>query len=107
MGMYLNPVNVCKETWLRENATEVSKNAILLDYNNLMQNKEIPIILMNNGYFTAAGICYKESEATEFTREDGRPKKFYVVPVAKLKEEFCRSAEGLGQWNIYSKYFEQ
>ncbi len=106
MGIYLNPEDKDKESWLQENATEVSEQAIKLDYNNLIKNKEIPIVLMNMDNFSAAGICHKKSEFDYFSQKITQLKRFYVVPLSKLKEELLKNSEGQYSWSLCSKYFE-
>ena len=42
---------------------------------------------MSNGAFTAAGVCFSKQEMQNFlVPEDDRPKKWYMVEIAKLME---------------------
>ena len=80
MGAYVNPSNETKEQFLlREGRStgNLSWAAVPPDH--------LPVILMDNGMFTAAGIAYCESELREFTSPtDRRPRRIYYVPTAKL-----------------------
>ncbi len=45
----------------------------------------LPVVLMDNGPFTAAGVCYSKRELEAFTdSSDSRPKKYYLVKIEKL-----------------------
>jgi hypothetical protein len=47
----------------------------------------LPVVLINNGAFTSAGIAYCEDELKEFTRQDdNRRRTIYIVPIDKLLE---------------------
>lgn len=42
---------------------------------------EIPVVVLNNGLFEAAGIAFSPGELEEFSRPtDPRPKQFLLVP---------------------------
>jgi len=81
MGCYVNPVEVRKEDWLNKNGEEVG-NAITFDG----RDGCLPVCLINNGFFTAAGVCYSESEFKAFKAEDGRKKRWFYVKLEKLHE---------------------
>lgn len=83
MGAYINPDGQNKEEWLRENGTPIN----LLDVLNWSHKPVdvLPVVLMNNGFFTAAGICYSETEMRVFTDpSDSRPKSYFFVNTEKL-----------------------
>ena len=83
MGCYVNPENESKESFL-------NREGVLYDGIpkwNQVPDKMMPVVLLNNGLFTAAGVAYKESELGAFTDpRDIRPKKIYFVPIEKLWE---------------------
>jgi hypothetical protein len=90
MGCYVNPKGETKEHWLlKKGITVTSKEARDLLREEL-KNKDIsvlPVILVNNGPFTAAAIAYSEKELEEFLRpEDLRKKWIYIVALEDLKE---------------------
>ena len=85
MGFYVNPPNEDKEQFLDREGLLVEK----LDYSKVPSSM-VPIILMDNGAFKAAGIAYSEKEFKAFTdKSDPRPKKIFLVKKAALKEINC------------------
>lgn len=87
MGYYINPPDCSKEQWLEANGTGISMPGTALanwDYTA----RQLPVCLVDNGAFTAAGIAYCEREAEAFAYTDGRRKRWYAVDKAKL-EQFC------------------
>jgi hypothetical protein len=81
MGAYINPKNMSKEQWLSENATEVP----FVDWD--LPEGYLPVVLVDNGPFTAAGIAYCKEELGTFKHpEDMRPKRFFIAPIHKLHE---------------------
>lgn len=40
------------------------------------------VCVVDNGLFEAAGYCFSEAEFIEFRRNDGRPKRWFIVPDA-------------------------
>ena len=81
MGMYVNPSNEEKETFLNREGMLVSKNISWKD----VSKGYLPVVLMNNGPFTAAGVAYNESELTAFTGiNDLRPRQIFMVKIEKL-----------------------
>lgn len=87
MGCYVNPKGVSKEEWLQKNATVVYAPGKLPSWETIFSSKELPVVWMDNGPFTAAGIAYNEREYKEFTDPtDPRPKQVFKVEIAKLEE---------------------
>jgi hypothetical protein len=85
MGFYVNPTNEEKEFFLDREGLEVPE----ADWENIPKDS-VPVILINNGMFSAAGIAYDEDEYEVFTnKEDRRPKKIFIVKKSKLKEIGC------------------
>lgn len=85
MGCYVNPKNESKETWLEKNGTPMP---ITYDttFAHYCEGDCLPVILVDNGFFTAAGVAYDEREFTDFTSPmDPRPKKGYKVKIEDLK----------------------
>lgn len=91
MGVYINPPSEPKE-------------AFLARYDSISEKAAkgwtdpdkgfLSVCLVQNGIFTAAAVCYKESEWEEFTEaDDPRPKMWFLVPVEKLLE-----VSDLGPW---------
>ena len=51
------------------------------------QKGTLPVVLVFNPRFTAAGVAYSEQEYAEFTNlKDGRSRVIFEVPVEKLKK---------------------
>lgn len=113
MGYYINPQHTSKEQWLNDYGLEVTDPTWDLLATSFPGTEHSPegrgvyVCLVDNGPFTAAGICYNEQEfdafnAVDTTHEeiaaakaeaeaagvfavsldsgDQRPRKWYVVP---------------------------
>lgn len=82
MGVYINPADMSKELWLHDNGRAVCKDeAARSDFKT-----EFPVVWVNNGPFTAAGIAYDRDEFEAFSEPDGRIKAYYLVSREKLLE---------------------
>lgn len=86
MGCYVNPENEEKEEFLEREGREVESDYITDNFKSLKEKGMLPVVLCDNGRFTAAGVAYRESEFERFVRYDNRPKKFYLVDIEKLKK---------------------
>lgn len=86
MGCYINPEGEAKEEFLERVGEEVVSDYISNSFSIIKEKGKLPVVLVDNGIFTAAGIAYCEGEFEAFVRYDGRPKKFYLVDIEKLKE---------------------
>lgn len=82
MGYYLNPKDMSKESWLALNGEVVRAPTWPV------KEGFLPVCLVNNGPFTAAGVAFSESEFNAFARpSDLRPKIWYLVQTEKLLKE--------------------
>ena len=64
-----------KEVWLAQNGEQLPGVPKWEDVPSGM----LPVCLMNNGPFTAAGIAYSQRELEEFSRaDDPRPKVWFL-----------------------------
>lgn len=86
MGIYINPRNLSKEEFLRQNAIQISRTQFI-HHEFASGMREIPIALVNNGSFTAAGVCDTSRERDVFAIDDGRPKYFFLIDRDKLTED--------------------
>ena len=87
MGYYINPTDCTKEAWLQQNGTEIppmtAKELVEAD------GEQMPVVLVDNGAFTAAGVAYSAGALMAFFGpHDHRPKRVYAVDREKLKP-FC------------------
>lgn len=80
MGMYINLISMTKEDWL---ALYGELFDFIVGWGSLKEDY-LPVCLVNNGMFTAAGICYSEKEFKAFLYPDGRAKKWYQAPISEL-----------------------
>jgi hypothetical protein len=78
MGLYINPPHMTKEEFLNRYAKQISWGEFL-DFNHHANPHLIPVCLMDNGPFTAAGIGFNQNECHAFGEIDHRPKKFYTL----------------------------
>lgn len=90
MGCYVNPPKGTKEEWLRENGVlcnSVHAENVVNAYPSSPDDDTLfVVVLVKNPGFSAAGVAYCASEYRVFTDpNDKRPKKFYTVPLGKLK----------------------
>lgn len=91
MGCYVNPPVTSKEVWLLENGRRVLASECKIT------ETEVPVCLMNNGAFTAAGVAFNRNELNAFNRpEDPRPKVWFMV-----SREAARAVSDLA---IYERY---
>lgn len=85
MGFYINPTNMTKENWLKDNSVAVMFSPP--DWKTVREKNLIPVCLVNNGPFNAAGICYSEREMNAFNLPtDEREKVWCIVPQEKIYE---------------------
>ncbi len=83
MGFYVNPRGETKESFL-------NREGIKGPYDLRLSWKSVPagylpVVLVDNGPFTAAGIAYCESELEAFTdMNDPRPRQIFFVKIEKL-----------------------
>jgi len=83
MGIYVNPPKTKKEDWLmlhgdacKHGEEAIAKADFLVSF---------PVCLVDNGRFTAAGVCDTLAEANRFNHVgDTRPKIWFVVPAERL-----------------------
>lgn len=82
MGYYINPETGNKEDWLKDHGQSISTT----DLDNFDFTDNLPVCLVNNGAFTAAGIAFDIRELAEFNRPDDiRSRKWYSVSRDNLK----------------------
>ena len=86
MGCYVDPLNEAKEDFLQREGREVESDYISKNYKMIKEKGDLPVVLCDNGPFTAAGVAYTEREFERFVRYDNRPKRFFIVSVEKLKD---------------------
>jgi len=85
MGYYVNPKDMEKEEWLAKHGQAIPLcDALGLDFDEFL-----PVCLVDNGPFTAAGIGFDKREAMDFARPDGRPKTWYRVRRLDLEPFMC------------------
>jgi hypothetical protein len=83
MGAYVNHPKLQKEDWLLLHANAFGPNPP--QWRNVPEGY-LPVCLVDNGPFTAAGIAFSEDELEQFSEpSDSRPKTWYLAPIARLK----------------------
>lgn len=83
MGYYIDPKEGTKEAWLAKYGRPLTGRP---EWKSTAKSGELPVCLVDNRSFTAAGVCYSERETMEFARSDGRRKSWFVVPINHLIE---------------------
>lgn len=79
MDLYINPKNGTKEEWL-------DTHGRLISAFDVIEADETKVCLVDNGPFTAAGICFDHSKLESFARFDGRLKTWHAVSDEKLAQ---------------------
>lgn len=82
MGIYINPPNETKESFLRREGKPCSETIKW----EQVPTGEFAVVYVDNGMFSAAGVLYSKQELEYWidNAEDRRPKKFFLVPREKL-----------------------
>ena len=87
MGCYVNPDSTPKEIWLNRHANKIFKPGELPSWGEVTAVNCLPVVLLDNGAFTAAGVGFCQKEYEAFTDPlDPRPRQVFVVPVDELKK---------------------
>lgn len=74
MGYYVNPPTMSKEFWLAQNGTLTGGPCEITPL-------ELPVCLVNNGMFRAAGVGVSPSEVEAFNQpNDPRDRVWFKVP---------------------------
>jgi len=74
-----------KEEWLENHGALITEEAFeSIQYETL--NNCLPVCLVDNGFFTAAGIAFSEQERDIFVSPDGREKRYYLCNIDELLE---------------------
>ncbi len=81
MGYYIDPSDCSKEEFLVRHGERLSDAPCTWDFSSDV----LPVCLVDNYEFTAAGIAYSERELEAFVHPDGRSKKWYSVSRESLK----------------------
>ena len=79
MGAYINPPDESKETFLEREGADLFP----VDFKSVPEG-HLAVCLVDNGWFTAAGIAFDEKEFEVFARYDGRRKYWFTVPIERL-----------------------
>ena len=83
MGCYVN-TDGSKELWLRENATPLPGPPKSLSE---LSADKLPVCLINNGFFTAAGVAFSDDELQNFQNPDDlRPKRWFKATRTSLRK---------------------
>ena len=83
MGYYIDPQNETKEAWLSKHGKPSPDQP---KWKAAVKAGDLPVCLVDNRLFTAAGVCYSEREQEQFAQPDGRRKFWFTVPVKHLIE---------------------
>lgn len=96
MGFYINPKDMSKEHWFDKNAfpNSISRSPKVRHY--IPESDTVACVLVNNGAFTALGICYSQRELEDFARNDGRQKLWGHFPRSLVEPYlFGQEVEGV------------
>lgn len=92
MGYYIETdSNKNKASWIISNmrGKKVTKQeAEVKGFQNIDGELHIPVVVLDNGPFEAAGIAYSKREFDAFTRpSDFRPKTYLLVPLSDIQKQ--------------------
>ena len=88
MGYYLNPIETTKEKWLQGNGILIHPEQMLNYDWNFVPEGHLPVVWVDNGWMTAAGVCYCEQEFKAFMDPyDSRPRLLFLVKIKDLVRE--------------------
>lgn len=89
MGLYINPIDMTKETFLRTYGVKSISQQSFRDIVTGADKSVIPAILVDNGPFRACAVVFSERELEACTlATDLRPKSYWVIR-RKTVEEHC------------------
>jgi hypothetical protein len=91
MGIYIDPPNREKEAFLAEFGQGLTLDAAY-EHDCDTNREQVLVCLVDNFAFTAAGVCFSNREKEAFASPDGRPRRWYLVPLDSLND-----AAGLGE----------
>lgn len=96
MGLYINPPKESKEDFLRKFGTIISLSEGWTDRPRF----SVPVILINNIAFTAAGIGFDEDEFNEFTQITDRATIKMWVPISEIVRIHPEMKGALGKLTV-------
>ena len=81
MGHYINPSDMSKEDFLKLHGKQLTYQELSNIQTGFdFTTNQLPVCLVSNGMFTAAGICYDQNEILAFNSPtDQRYKSWYLV----------------------------
>lgn len=89
MGCYINPKYIDKDKWLIRNGewiSDVDSSESPPVYKGLCRENKLPVVLVDNGLFYAAAVCYDEEEYNSFVLPpDPRPRTIFIVDKELLR----------------------
>lgn len=88
MGHYVNPTSMSKEAFLDTFGIKMTeKDFKTCNFSMLNDDAGMVVVLIDNGAFKAALICYSHAEYEYIKNNpDSRPKQYFLVPIANLQE---------------------
>ena len=85
MGIYINPPQESKEQFLSKYGIKIREfDFKVFDFSD---KTILPVCLVNNGPFTAAGVAYCPRQVEAFLYPDHRPRTFFMVKMVDLLDE--------------------
>ena len=75
MAYYINPPSVSKEAWLKQYGKALTEAPKWED----VPFDSLPVCLVENSMFSAAGIAYDRDEYEIFIKPDRRKKQWFIV----------------------------
>ncbi len=95
MGFYIDPENCGKEEFLAQHGVRIEQISAKA---TLATGESMPVCLVDNGFFKAAGIGFSDHEIEHFSDErDQRPKQWFAVPREKLVNFYPDALKEIGE----------
>lgn len=87
MGCYINPPNKSKEAFLKEHGVRTNGPCEITE-------THLPVVWVDNGPFSAAGVAYSKDEADAFNSPADNREKIWF----KVSRELLRTVSDLSRY---------
>lgn len=96
MARYINPKKISKEAFLLEHGKLITFADVAKLRFDTIPEGYVLVCFVDNGPFTAAGICEGQRDMNEFQRlDDTRPRMFFLVPIDTIEDNAPDDQEGI------------
>lgn len=101
MGLYINPTQMRKSDWVRENAIPCSKEDLIKHV--MAPGDIVPLALVDRGLFLALAVVFDQRELAAIEHDVSAPVTFHLCDMDTLAREFPQSVEALKHYGFAVK----